>query len=222
MTTLPSEGMDVFTSGMREYTEPERARLDEADRAAGRIASRGIIIAVEDPATGAVIVRTTSRAEIHAAIKRKRYPIPRVGDEVEIVMTSDRRATADPVGPELDPVFTATVLTRAGDTSKFGVHGGIVEHADKRIAGGRVFAQGGVGVDMRPATATAAATRVVCNIAYQGLVADSALVEHEIYAVSEIPGPGTIREPGLMPAGGAEDARLTKRSSADFDVEWET
>lgn len=225
------EGMDELMRGMRDFTEPERDRLDESERQIGRIATRGIIIGVENADTGLVLIRLTTRAEVSAQITRPRYPMPRAGDEVEVTITADQKASANPIGPELFSPFTATVVSRTGSGDPYAPHGGLVRQSNPLIgSNGIVFAQAGLGVQMLPprrpdpdndpSASDLPPTQVLCAIAWQGLVAETSLVDHEIYAIMEIPGPGTIENPRFIPPGGAEDALLTKQSAGDYDAAW--
>ena len=188
---LQSDALEGFVRDIRDYGEPDRARQDEDERVLGGVAMRGIIIGVEDAATGSVLVRTTTRAEIPATIITARYPMPRAGDEVKLTRTIDRKIIADPIGPELPMLFTARVISTQGSSDPNEVHGGIVEHAFSNIGGGdrRVFALAGKGVTMEVNANPDLSTQVLCGIAYTALVAETDLIDHQIIALLEIPNP---------------------------------
>lgn len=187
---LQSDAIDDLVRGFRNYGEPDRERQDADERALGGVAMRGIIIGVEDAATGSVLVRTTTRAEIPASIVRHRYPMPRTGDEVKLSRTIDRRIVAEPIGPELPMLFTARVISTQGSSNPDEVHGGIVEHAFPNIGGTRrVFALAAKGVTMEVNADPDLSTQVACGIFYTALVAETDLIDHQIIAMFEIPNP---------------------------------
>ena len=169
---IQNETFNEMGQAFRRYGEPDRERQDEDERISRRSNTRGVIIGVEDAASGSILARTIENDEKHALIKRYRYPIPREGDEVEIFLSVDGKASAEPIGPELPPNFLARVVIAQA-------HGGIVEHLLENVDGDRrVFARASVGVDM------AVGAVVQCCVNYLGLVAETDMAQHEIVAVS--------------------------------------
>ena len=172
---LATDGIESLVEGLLSIPEREAGRVDADEQQFGRTAQRGIIADVEDADNGSVAVQTGEDNEIPARIIGYRYPIPRVGDEVLVIFTTEGAGIAIPTAPELPNAFLGEV--RSGDTAGAAV----IHHfnVSPRIV---PVVPANTGITMNIGDS------VICVIDYQALVADSAYVNHTIYAVANVGG----------------------------------
>ena len=177
MANPNDEFADAFVRAAIATGEPAAERVDGDERQFGRTAQHGLIAGVADADSGAIEIQTGRANEIPARILGYRYPMPRVGDSVQVIYTIDGAAYALPINPELPSTFTAVVHIPQGAGRA------IVRHD---------FADVGSGDGLAPVVVAAhigqlqAGDIVACLINYRGRVAASPYDTHTIVAVAKM------------------------------------